>query len=461
MLSDVIAALSTPPGKGGVAVVRVSGEGSHDVVSKIFFPKSGKKLEDYPARFAIYGDIRDNRSTIDTALVTRFTAPSSFTGEDMVEISCHGGYIVSSMVLETVLSAGARMADAGEFTRRAFVNDKMSLSEAEAVGDILSAVSREGVRVSTSQASGILSEHMKEITDTLVSLISSLYAYIDYPDEDLEDVDDAVLGEEIDLLIKRCNNLLSTYRVGNAITHGIPAVIAGKPNVGKSSLFNSLLGEKRAIVTDIPGTTRDMLEYTVDINGVSVRLTDTAGLRNETSDTIEEMGIDIAEDKLLSPDTSLVLALFDLSCPLDSDDERLLKTLDSCEDKTVIAVFTKCDLTCTLDKKRIEDILGEGIELSSVSGTGLEILRDRIFQSFIGEEFPSPDSVMLTSIRQRSVVQRGLEALCGAKHELEAGLKDMTGMALEQALSILAEVDARSAGEKIVDEIFSKFCVGK
>ncbi len=461
MLNDVIAALSTPIGKGGVALVRVSGRGCHELISRIFFPKSKKSFTDYPPRFAVFGDIRDGRSVIDTALVTRFSSPASFTGEDMVEISCHGGYIVSSMVLETVLSLGIRMAEAGEFTRRAFINNKMTLSEAEAIGDVLSAVSREGVRLSTSQASGVLGDRMKSITDSLTSLISSLYAYIDYPDEDLEDMGDDELLLKIEEVTSDAESLLATYKAGNAITHGIPTVIVGKPNVGKSSLFNTLLGDERAIVTDIPGTTRDVLEYNADVKGVSLRLIDTAGLREKTTDAIEEMGMDIARAKLESEDTSLVLALFDLSRSFDSDDEKLVNMLKTLNGKTVIPVFTKCDLQGKLDVSRVEDVLGEGIVISSFVGDGVASLEDRIFESFIGEEFPSPESAMLTSIRQKSVMENGLFALRRAKSELESGFKDMTGMILEEALGILLEVDARSAGEKIVDEIFSKFCVGK
>ncbi|MBR5460186.1 MAG: tRNA uridine-5-carboxymethylaminomethyl(34) synthesis GTPase MnmE [Clostridia bacterium] len=461
MLNDMIAAISTPIGKGGVALVRVSGNGCHQAVEKIFFPMSKKRLTDYSPRFAVYGEIRDERSLIDTAIVTRFSSPHSFTGEDMVEISCHGGYVVSSMVLEAVLSLGIRMAEAGEFTRRAFINDKLSLTEAEAIGDVLSAVSREGVRLSSSQASGVLSARMKEITDKLTSLISSIYAYIDYPDEDLEDVDDETLGIALEDLIVDCETLLSTYRAGNAITHGIPTVIVGKPNVGKSSLFNSLIHEDRAIVTDIPGTTRDMLEYTADVKGVTLRLVDTAGLRESTEDAIEEMGMDIARARLLSPETSLVLALFDLSRALDGDDERLIEALATINDKTVIPVYTKCDLDVLLDVDKIEKALGEGVTVSSRDGKGLEALEERIFSAFIGEELPQPESPMLTGVRQRSVVERGLDGLRQAKTELETGFKDMTGMTLESALASLLEVDARGVGEHIVDEIFSKFCVGK
>ncbi len=461
MLSDVIAALSTPVGKGGVALVRVSGKGAVELVSKIFFPKSKKSILDYPARYAVYGEIRDERSVIDTALVTYFVAPHSFTGEDMVEISCHGGYIVSSMVLETVLSAGARHAEAGEFTRRAFINDKMSLSEAEAVGDILSAVSREGVRLSSSQARGVLGERMRVITSSLTSLISSLYAFIDYPEEDLEDIDDETLLSSVDELIKSLEKLLSTYRAGNAITHGVPTVIAGKPNVGKSSLFNALLGEKRAIVTDIAGTTRDVLEYNADVKGVTLRLVDTAGIREGSADAIEEMGMDLSRERISSPDTALVLALFDLSRPFDTDDEKLVSYLEKIEDKTVIVIFTKSDLEPLFDKKRVETVLGRGIEISAESLEGLDEVKDSIFESFVGDSFPSLDEAHLTGIRQKAVVERGIDALRRAKAELVSGMKDMTGILLEEALATLCEVDTRSVGEDIVHEIFSKFCVGK
>ena len=461
MLSDVIAAISTPQGFGGVAVIRVSGNGAPSLVSKIFFPRSGKSLLDYPARHAVFGEIRDERSIIDTALVTYFNAPNSFTGEDVVEISCHGGYLVSAMVLEAVLSLGIRHAEAGEFTKRAFVNNKISLSEAEALSDVLNAVCREGVRLSSSQARGVLGERIKEISDKLITLISSIYAYIDYPEEDLEDVDDKTLLEEINLLITECQSLLSTYRAGNAITHGIPTVIVGKTNAGKSSMFNKLLGEDKAIVTDIPGTTRDVLEYTADVRGVTLKLVDTAGLREETGDKIEQLGIEIAKGKLSSPETSLILALFDSSREFDDDDVQILELLEKCTDKTIIPVFTKSDMPTVLDRAKIEAVLGPGIDVSSKENRGIDKLQDLIFESFVGEKFPLPENAVITGARQKSTLERGLSQLQEAKRELCDGVKDMTGMILESALATLSEVDARQAGEKIVDEIFSKFCVGK
>lgn len=461
MLSDIIAAISTPIGKGGVAVIRVSGAGSVELVSRIFFPASRKSLLEYPARFSVFGEIRDEKGVVDTALTTYFKAPASFTGEDVVEISCHGGYIVSGMVLETVLSAGARLAEAGEFTRRAYINNKISLSEAEAIGDILSAVSREGVRLSSSQASGVLSSEMKDITDSLTSMISSLYAFIDYPDEDLEDMSDGDLISGIDTLLKKCRKLLSTYRTGSAVIHGIPTLIVGKTNVGKSSLFNTLIGERKAIVTDIAGTTRDMLEYSADVNGLVLRLIDTAGLRENTTDAIEEMGMDIAREKLHSPETSLILALFDLSRTFDEDDKRLVDDLLKVQDKEVIPVFTKSDLACVFDKSLVEKHFGVGFEVSSNLLLGIVELKDYIFKAFVGDSFPSQNDAYLTNIRQKSVVEKGIDALNRARTELVGGMKDMTGMVLEEALCALLEVDARSAGEQIVNEIFSKFCVGK
>ncbi len=461
MLNDVIAAISTPIGKGGIAVIRVSGRGCHENIAKIFFPKSQKKFTDYPPRFSVYGEICDKTSLIDTAIAVKFDAPASFTGEDMVEISCHGGYVVSSMILEAVLETGARMAQAGEFTRRAFVNNKVSLTEAEAIGDVLNAVNRDGVRLSSSQASGVLGEYMHGITSSLTSLISSIYAFIDYPDEDLEDVDDETLHCEIEALISSCRKLLSTYKAGNAIVHGIPTVIVGKPNVGKSSLFNSLIGEKKAIVTDIPGTTRDCIEYNADIKGVTVRLIDTAGLRFSTGDAVEKIGMDIAREKIFSSQTSMILALFDASRDLDENDFSILEALKNCEEKTVIPIITKSDLQIKIDKAFIEKQLGTVTVISNCTESGLDALKDRIFKSYIGDSLPSFDSAFLTGIRQKSVVQRGLDALLRADRELQNGFKDMTGMILEEALAILLEVDARSAGEAVVNEIFSKFCVGK
>ena len=462
MLSDIIAAVSTPRGQGGIAVIRVSGRGAIELSAKLFRPKSQKEITDYPPRFCIYGDIFDEKSLIDSGILSYYVSPSSFTGEDMVEISCHGGYTVTSMVLSAVLEKGARMAEPGEFTKRAFVNDKISLTEAEAIGNLLSAEGERAVRLSARHAEGALKKKTESIGNELVSLISSLYASIDYPEEDLEDMDDSTLLERISEIDGKCEHLISTYRSGHAVAHGINTVIVGKPNVGKSSFFNALLSEKKAIVTDIPGTTRDVLEQSVEINGVILRLFDTAGIREDTTDEIESMGVDIAKEKINSSTTELILALFDLSRPLDLSDMEMIKYLkENSIGKTVIPVFTKTDKGCAFDRSIVEKELGEGYAISTMTGEGLESLKKGAIERFITEDSLVDNGEVLTNIRQLTSLKKTSATLKEAYRLVLDGMKDMGAMELENALNTLAEIDSRKAMEKVVNEIFSKFCVGK
>ncbi len=461
MLSDIIAAVSTPRGQGGIAVIRISGNGAVSLSEKLFCPKSKKRITDYSPRFAIYGDIYDEKSDIDSGILTYYLAPNSFTGEDMVEISCHGGYTVTEMVLSAVLEQGARMATAGEFTRRAFINNKISLTEAEAIGNLLSAEGERAVRLSTKHIEGALTEKIDGIEKSLVSLISTLYASIDYPEEDLEDMDDETLKRRISEISGECNALISTYRSGHAVQHGINTVIAGKPNVGKSSFFNALLASKKAIVTDIPGTTRDVLEQTVEIDGVLLRLFDTAGIRDNTSDEIEQMGVGIAKEKIKDDSTELVLALFDLSRPLDTSDRELILYLEGYRDKTVIPIFTKNDTEKLLDKKAVEEVLGEGYEISVKTGDGVEELKKAVIKRFITEDTALERGEVLTNIRQLTALKKAEKTLSSAYLLAEDGMKDMAAIELESTLNTVGELDSRTAMEKVVNEIFSKFCVGK
>ena len=462
MLSDIIAAISTPKGTGGIAVIRISGEGALSLASRVFFPKSKKNILDYPPRHAIFGDIADSSSSIDSGILTYFKAPASFTGEDMVEISCHGGYIVSSMVLKAVLDEGARMAEGGEFTRRAFINDKITLTSAEAIGNMLTAESEGAVRLSSKHISGALSEKLNAINTKLTALVSTLFASIDYPEEDLEDMGDDELVLKITEIIDDCRALEDTYRSGHAVAHGINTVIIGKPNVGKSSFFNTLLGDRKAIVTDIPGTTRDIISETVEIDGVALRIFDTAGIREKTEDTIEKIGVSMAREKLSSPDTELILALFDLSRELESEDEELLEILKSEKTtKTVVPIFTKADKSPVLDTSKIEDALGAGKRISSESGEGIEEIKKHITKEFITSPLALREGAVITSARQLSVMKKTRELLERSRELIDASMKDMALLELESALSVIGEIDKRSVSERIVNEIFSKFCVGK
>lgn len=462
MFSDVIAAVSTPRGTGGIAVIRVSGNGALELAERVFRSKSGRRITDHSPRYAIYGDIFDDRSTVDSGILIYYKAPNSYTGEDMVEISCHGGYTVTAMVLSAVLEKGARMAEGGEFTRRAFINNKIGLTEAEAVGNMLTAESERAVRLSNRHINGALKDKTEHIMNELITLISSVYASIDYPEEDLEDMQDSELVSRVMTLRSECTRLIDTYRSGHAVAHGINTVIVGKPNAGKSSFFNSLIAEKKAIVTDIPGTTRDVLEQLVEIDGIALRVFDTAGIRDKTDDVIESMGIDVAKEKMTSPDTELVLALFDISRELDSSDEEIIAALQKImNEKTVIPVFTKCDKGEVLDTKSVENMLGCAFRISSHTGEGIEELKKEMIHSFVTCESEVDSGAVLTNLRQLSSLKKCVAILDEAIVLIESGMKDMSLAELEAAANTVGEIDSRTVAEKIVNEIFSKFCVGK
>lgn len=462
MLSDVIAAVSTPRGTGGIAVIRISGNGAVDLAQKLFRSKSGKDISEYSPRFAIYGDIYDEKSAIDSGILTYYLAPNSYTGEDMVELSCHGGFTVTSMVLSAVLEKGARMAEGGEFTRRAFINNKIGLTEAEAVGNMLTAESERAVRLSNRHINGALREKTEYVSSSLISIISSVYASIDYPEEDLEDMQDSELLERIRRVRAECQGLINTYRSGHAVAHGVNTVIVGKTNVGKSSFFNSLVSAKKAIVTDIPGTTRDVLEQLAEIDGIAFRLFDTAGIRDKTDDVIEAMGIDIAKEKITSPETELILALFDISRELDLSDEALIKSLSEViGEKTVIPIFTKCDKTAVFDTDKVEKTLGKAYRISSHTGAGIEELKKEIVRSFVTCDSEVEVGAVLTNVRQLASVKKCIEFLNTAEGLVSSGMKDMSLIELEGAVNTVGEIDSRTVAEKVVNEIFSKFCVGK
>ncbi len=462
MLSDIICAVSTPRGTGGIAVVRISGSGSIELAQRVFYPKSNRAVTDYPPRYAIYGDIADRRSALDSGILTYYNAPNSYTGEDMVEISCHGGYTVTSMVLSAVLEAGARHAEGGEFTRRAFVNNKIGLTEAEAIGNMLTAASERAVRLSNKHINGALAEKTEQITSSLIAVISSLYASIDYPEEDLEDMSDSELTDSIENIKRNCQRLIDTYRSGHAVAHGINTVIVGKTNVGKSSFFNRLVSAKKAIVTDIPGTTRDVLEQLVEIDGIALRVFDTAGIRDNSDDVIENMGIEMAREKMMDEDTELVLALFDISRAADSDDLSFINELSELsKHKTVIPVFTKSDKERMFGTEALESVLGRAHLISSESGEGIEELKKEIIERFVTLDAEIESGAVITNVRQLTALKKCADIIDGAISLIDGGMKDMALMELEKAANTVGEIDSRTVAEKIVNEIFSKFCVGK
>ncbi len=461
-LTQVIAAVSTPPGKGGVAIIRVSGEGAFDIADKVFVPIRNAKFSLCPPREQIYGHIIDGGERIDDVLATRFVAPHSYTGEDTVEIACHGGILVTALVLEAILKAGAAPATAGEFTRRAFINGRLSLTEAEAISDLLEARSREQIKLSSSGARSALSGKVNEIRTQLVSLMSSIYARIDYPDEDLGDFDDSEVLARLYNIRKNIASLLSTYKTGRAISEGVRTVICGKTNVGKSSFYNMLLGEDAAIVTDIEGTTRDVLERSVPLGRVMLRLADTAGIREgEEIDTVERIGIEKSREMITK--SELLFAIFDISRPFDEKDELLLDLISE-SSAPKIAILNKSDKPKLFDETR----LGEGFDYTLVTsmqvdnGENLAKIEDMVNALFTDEKIVVGEDAVLFSARQNAALARALEFVELAISSLTAGFsQDAASSDIERALGAVSELDGRAVSEEIVADIFAKFCVGK
>lgn len=453
---ETVAAVSTPRGKGGIAVIRISGEDSAKILEKVFRPM-GKSPAERP-RYGVFGEIVDGEEIIDTGIATYFEAGKSFTGEASAEISCHGGIAVTSAVLEAVFRAGAVPAPAGEFTKRAFVNGKLSLTEAEAVGKLIDADTDSRRRLASGAARGKLREKTEAVRKDLLSVLSALYAAIDYPEEDIGDEGekniDGVLQKSKDSL----SALLRTYKTGCAVANGVVTAICGSPNCGKSSLYNLLCGEDKAIVTDIAGTTRDTLWETVDAGGITLRLADTAGIR-ETGDIIENIGVERALGAM--DDAELIITVFDGSRPLDSDEKKLLSALFE-KPQPKIAVINKSDLEIVIETEEISKVCDKTVIMSAKTKCGTEELYRAVSEIFNEENLSLTDDAMLWDARHRATVASALEMLCQAQEGLRAGdAVDAVCTLAERALSELSLLDGRGITDEIVSEIFSRFCVGK
>jgi len=454
--NEPIAAISTPYGRGGIAVIRMSGEGVLSLADTIFKPSGGKPLSELAGGRTAYGAILHDGSPIDDGIAAVFRAPHSFTGEDTVEISCHGGILLTERVLEASLLAGCRMAEAGEFTKRAFLNGKISLSQAEAVIGLIDAASEEQLKLSSAMSRGVLHGKVRDLADELTELIASVYAYIDYPDEDLTNMTVEELTTRALHLRDELSYLAASYRTGRAVNEGIPTVIAGKPNTGKSSILNRLLGRERAIVTAIAGTTRDTVEETAAVGRVTLRLCDTAGLR-ETEDVVEKIGVEKSREKL--QEAGLVLAVFDGSRPLDEDDRAFIERLLALKGCEILPILNKSDLgDAVVSLPFVETPLA----VSAVTGEGFAELEKRISALYVSEKLDYNTTPILSSARQYAAAKQAEEHLASACEALSAGFtQDVAGMDLELALAALHELDGRGVTEEITDRIFSRFCVGK
>ncbi len=454
---STVAAVSTPRGKGGVALIRISGEEAAAVAGRCFLPKCGKSIENLTPRTAYFGDIISEGEIIDDGILTVFRAPHSYTGEDMVEISCHGGVLVTEQVLTAVLLAGASPAAAGEFTRRAFVNGKLTLTKAEAVGEILEAKSTAQLRIAASQRRGALSDKTDKAAKELTALVADVYAKIDYPDEDLSEIDDCEFATRANAVKNELEKLKATYRFGSAVFEGINTVICGAPNRGKSSLYNAIVNEDAAIVTSIAGTTRDILERDIPLGNIMLHLTDTAGI-HETEDIVEKIGVERAKERLSSAE--LVICVLDSSKPLDESDLALFNELS----KTAapkIAILNKSDLEGAKNSLPVGLFIKE-ISMSAKNGEGLNDLKAAVEELFTTEKIDIGSDAVVTSARQFSALCEALTLIDDALSAVNDGIgADIASSSLERAIAAIGELDGKSVSENVVSEIFGRFCVGK
>lgn len=455
--SNTIAAISTPAVPSAIGILRLSGPQAVDCAQGVFQAMDGRPLSQHPQRKLVFGWLTDRDGTrIDQVLATYTRGPNSYTGEDTAELQCHGAPVVLSMGLEALFAQGARQAGPGEFTRRAFLNGRLDLVQAEAVGDLLEAPSRESVRHAAGRLGGALSRRIDEIYSALVDLMAHFCAVLDYPDEDIDPFREEQMGQTLRAQEQALDRLLATCRRGYELSHGVPCAIVGRPNAGKSSLLNALAGYERAIVTDIPGTTRDTVDVGVELGGVPIRLIDTAGLR-DTADPVEQIGVE--RSRAAMEGASLILFLCDQSAPFTQEDAQLLEQATALA--PTILVWNKCDLPAApMPFLNLPDGMPI-VELSAKQGTGLEQLEQAVAACFPRDK-AAPYGELLSNQRQEEAARRARDSVQRARQALELGITpDALLTDVEQALAALGELTGQSVREDITDRIFQRFCVGK
>ena len=454
--TDTIAAIATPAGPGAIGILRLSGPRAVEVVSAVFRPLGRRGLLEHPVRTLIYGDLLDREGQpIDRVLCTYSRGPSSYTGEDTAELHCHGSPMVLTLGLETLFAQGARQAGPGEFTQRAFLNGRLDLAQAEAVADLLDAQSREGARHAAGQLSGALSRRIQTIYNALVDVMAHFHAVLDYPDEDIDPFTQEQLAWDLTAQEKALEQLLASYQRGRTLRQGVRCAIVGRPNAGKSSLLNALVGYDRAIVTDIPGTTRDTVEETVELGGVPLHLVDTAGLR-ESDDPIERLGVE--RSRAAMEEAELIFVVLDQSRPAEEEDISLIR--QAVERTNTIVLLNKRDLPCRLEWTEELDLTA-ALPICTKTGEGLDDLAELVAKAF-PKDAGATYGELLTNARQAQAAQRALEGVRRAGEALALGVTpDALLTDVEEALAALGELTGQSVREDVTARIFQRFCVGK
>lgn len=457
---DTIAAIATAPGEAGIGIIRISGKNAIDIGDKIFRNKKQCSLKECEERRLNYGYIFDpkNNKKIDEVLVVYIKAPYTYTKEDVVEINCHGGTVPVRRILEIVLENGARLAERGEFTKRAFLNGRIDLSQAEAVMDLISAKTDSSFDISLNQLEGSISSEVKKLQNILLGMLAHIEASIDFPEDDVEDLAYANLKSQGIQVKEKINKLLDTVYTGRILREGLKTVILGKPNVGKSSLLNAILRENRAIVTDIPGTTRDIIEEYVNLRGVPLKIVDTAGIR-ETEDIVEKLGVDRAKEFLNKAD--LVIAVFDTSTDLTKEDHDIIELI---KNRKSIVLLNKSDLPSKFNEEDIRAYLPDKkiINTAIAENKGVDILEKTIEEMFLSTEVKINDSTIITNVRHRDQLLKAKENIDDALNSIELNMPlDCLEVDIKNCWENLGEITGDTVGEDILDKIFSEFCIGK
>ena len=447
-----IAAISTPIGHGGIGIVRVSGDDALKIIEKVFVPKNKGKIKPYTLKF---GNIIDEQGNVlDQVLVSHFKAPKTYTGEDICEVNCHGGLIVTKQILDLLLRNGASMAEPGEFTKRAFLNGKIDLTQAEAVIDLINSKSAKENSASVKQIEGFLGEKIKDIKKDIIDLLVDIEANIDYPEYDVEEVRRERIVSVLQGSISKIEKLEATFESGKVLREGVNTAIIGKPNVGKSSLLNALLRENRAIVTEIAGTTRDTIEEYVTIKGIPLKLIDTAGIR-DTSDVVENIGIEKSRKAI--DEAELVLLILDATSDLTDEDSVLLELI---KNKKHIILINKIDAGSRVSETDLND--ENIIRISIKNGDGLDLLENKIESMFELCALDSENEVVLTNSRHQALILKAKEGIINALNSAKNGLPlDMLSIDISEAIQKLGEITGETVSEEVISGIFAKFCLGK